>query len=187
MLDCVRLEPHAAVHSGYGVDPARHSLHGLTPECVAECLSLPCLDTPGTVQQRLTQWQASAMVNSCLRPNTCAPLPDPLGQLVVSGWFKSLTFHVSLRIASECHLAKVWKELRVATAAECAVAVTEQPGAISAFNSKRNQFSSQMFLSLANDIQLWSAHIVASGLADAEHINNYMHWLSDCCSHLSVD
>jgi hypothetical protein len=114
-------------------------------------------------------------------------LPDPLGQLVVSGWFKSLTFHVGLRIASDCHLATVWKELRVTTAPECAVAVTEQPDAISAFNSKRNQFSSQMFLSLANDIQLWSAHIVASGLADAEHINNYMHWLSDCCSHLSVD
>jgi hypothetical protein len=190
VVDCARCAPHPTIHSGYGIDPPRHSLFSLTPECVAAALLRPSLGIPGSIQDKLTEWQASELVDQCPRPNTLMPLPHPIGQLVVGGWITSLAMDCRLRITLDCNLAPLWKESRIRPAVgndEDAAALPGQVSASGEFNSKRNHFCPQMFMSLARDLQLWAPTVVQRGLADAEHIDNYLHWLSECGGQLTME
>jgi hypothetical protein len=88
---------------------------------------------------------------------------------------------------SDCHLAVLWKGLRHLPLPEEEALAILQADALIQFNQHHNQLTPEMFVSLAKDLQAWAPAVVVAGLADPEHIGNYLQWLSECSSQVSVE
>lgn len=186
VLEQARLEePADVLHAGFGVEVPKHAIFSLTPECIVHAMGRPCLGFPGTVRDKLED--CFALCGGNAQPNSIIPLPYPLGQLVMSGWFSTLGLDARVRIA-DCHIFPMLMQLRqTATAAIVPPQPIAQLDQASNFNKDLRLIAPSMFSILARDLQRWAPSIIQEGLADEDHVNNYLHWLSDCSGHMTVE